>query len=69
LSGEVRADLDSEVAVHALMGAFMFHRIAEGMLRSARADLKQRPQIPVNRFRRTRGLSMREERTERNSSC
>jgi AcrR family transcriptional regulator len=28
--GEVRADLDSEVAVHALMGAFMYHRIAEG---------------------------------------
>jgi AcrR family transcriptional regulator len=28
--GEVRRDLDSEVAVHALMGAFMFHRIAEG---------------------------------------
>ena len=28
--GEVREDLDSEVAVHALMGAFMCHRIAEG---------------------------------------
>jgi AcrR family transcriptional regulator len=28
--GEVRKDLDSEVAVHALMGAFMYHRIAEG---------------------------------------
>lgn len=28
--GEVRADLDSEVAVHALMGAFMYHRIATG---------------------------------------
>ena len=28
--GEVRRDLDSEVAVHALMGAFMYHRIAEG---------------------------------------
>jgi AcrR family transcriptional regulator len=28
--GEVRADLDSEVAVHALMGAFMYHRIAAG---------------------------------------
>lgn len=28
--GEVRADLDSDVAVHALMGAFMYHRIAEG---------------------------------------
>ena len=28
--GEVRADLDSEIAVHALMGAFMFYRIAEG---------------------------------------
>ena len=28
--GEVRADLDCEVAVHALMGAFMYHRIAEG---------------------------------------
>ena len=31
--GEVRADLDSEVAVHALMGAFMYHRIAEGQPR------------------------------------
>ena len=28
--GEVRPDLDSEVAVHALMGAYMYHRIAEG---------------------------------------
>ena len=28
--GEVRPDLDSEVAVHALMGAFMYHRIARG---------------------------------------
>ena len=28
--GEIRADLDSDVAVHALMGAFMYHRIAEG---------------------------------------
>jgi hypothetical protein len=28
--GEVRRDLDSELAVHALMGAFMLHRIAEG---------------------------------------
>lgn len=28
--GEVRRDLDSEIAVHALMGAFMYHRIAEG---------------------------------------
>jgi AcrR family transcriptional regulator len=28
--GEVRADLDSQVAVHALMGAFMYHRIAAG---------------------------------------
>jgi AcrR family transcriptional regulator len=28
--GEVRPDLDSEVAVHALMGAFMYYRIAEG---------------------------------------
>jgi AcrR family transcriptional regulator len=28
--GEVRTDLDSEVAVHALMGAFMYHRIAAG---------------------------------------
>jgi AcrR family transcriptional regulator len=28
--GEIRPDLDSELAVHALMGAFMFHRIAEG---------------------------------------
>lgn len=28
--GEVRRDLDSEVAVHALMGAYMYHRIAEG---------------------------------------
>ncbi len=28
--GEVRKDLDAEVAVHALMGAFMYHRIAEG---------------------------------------
>jgi AcrR family transcriptional regulator len=28
--GEVREDLDSEVAVHALMGAFMYHRVAEG---------------------------------------
>jgi AcrR family transcriptional regulator len=28
--GEVRADLDTEVAVQALMGAFMYHRIAEG---------------------------------------
>src|SRR5947209_18259547 len=28
--GEVRGDLDSEVAVHALLGAFMYHRIAAG---------------------------------------
>jgi AcrR family transcriptional regulator len=28
--GEVRPDLDSEVAVHALMGAYMYHRIAAG---------------------------------------
>jgi AcrR family transcriptional regulator len=28
--GEIRKDLDSEIAVHALMGAFMYHRIAEG---------------------------------------
>lgn len=28
--GEIRRDLDSEVAVHALMGAFMYHRIAAG---------------------------------------
>ena len=28
--GEVRKDLDSKVAVHALMGAFMYHRIAAG---------------------------------------
>jgi AcrR family transcriptional regulator len=28
--GEVRQDLDVDVAVHALMGAFMYHRIAEG---------------------------------------
>jgi AcrR family transcriptional regulator len=28
--GEVRADLDSDVAVHALMGAFMYHSIAQG---------------------------------------
>jgi AcrR family transcriptional regulator len=28
--GEVRPDLDSELAVHALLGAFMYHRIAVG---------------------------------------
>ncbi len=28
--GEVRPGLDSDVAVHALMGAFLYHRIAEG---------------------------------------
>jgi AcrR family transcriptional regulator len=28
--GEVRPDLDSKVAVHALLGAFMYHRIAAG---------------------------------------
>ena len=28
--GEVRKDLDSEVAVHAIMGAVMYHRIATG---------------------------------------
>jgi AcrR family transcriptional regulator len=28
--GEIRVDLDSELAVHALMGAFMYHRIATG---------------------------------------
>jgi AcrR family transcriptional regulator len=28
--GEVREDLDAEVAVHALLGAFMYHRIASG---------------------------------------
>jgi AcrR family transcriptional regulator len=28
--GEIRPDLDSQVAVHALLGAFMYHRIAEG---------------------------------------
>jgi AcrR family transcriptional regulator len=38
LRGEVRADLDSEIAVHALMGAFMFHRIAEGQPRKGWAE-------------------------------
>jgi AcrR family transcriptional regulator len=28
--GEVRKDLDSEVAVYAVLGAFMYHRFAEG---------------------------------------
>lgn len=28
--GEIRPDLDSQVAVHALLGAFMYHRIATG---------------------------------------
>jgi AcrR family transcriptional regulator len=28
--GEIRPDLDSQVAVHALLGAFMYHRIAAG---------------------------------------
>ena|SRR5947209_19016897 len=28
--GEVRQDLDTDVAVHALMGSFLFHKIAEG---------------------------------------
>jgi len=28
--GEIRPDLDVDVAVHALMGAFLYHRIAEG---------------------------------------
>jgi tetracycline repressor-like protein len=28
--GEIRKDLDTEVAVHALMGAFMYHRLARG---------------------------------------
>jgi AcrR family transcriptional regulator len=28
--GEIRRQLDSEVAVHALLGAFMYHRIASG---------------------------------------
>ena len=28
--GEVRQDLDTDVAVHALMGAFLYHRLAEG---------------------------------------
>ena len=28
--GEVRKDLDSEIAVHAIMGAFMYHRMAQG---------------------------------------
>lgn len=28
--GEIRPDLDSQVAVHALLGAFMYHRIAQG---------------------------------------
>jgi len=28
--GEIRPDLDAEVAVHALLGAFMYHRIATG---------------------------------------
>ena len=36
--GEVRADLDCEVAVHALMGAFMFHRIAEGQPKKGWAE-------------------------------
>ena len=36
--GEVRADLDSEIAVHALMGAFMFYRIAEGQPKKGWAE-------------------------------
>jgi AcrR family transcriptional regulator len=28
--GEIRQDLDTDVAVHALMGAFLYHRIARG---------------------------------------
>ena len=28
--GEIRQDLDTDVAVHALMGAFLYHRIAQG---------------------------------------
>ncbi len=36
--GEVRADLDSEIAVHALMGAFMYHRIAAGQPRKGWAE-------------------------------
>jgi AcrR family transcriptional regulator len=28
--GDIRLDLDSQIAVHALMGAFMYHRIAAG---------------------------------------
>jgi AcrR family transcriptional regulator len=36
--GEVRADLDSEIAVHALMGAFMFHRIASGQPKKGWAE-------------------------------
>jgi AcrR family transcriptional regulator len=36
--GEVRTDLDSEIAVHALMGAFMFHRIAAGQPKKGWAE-------------------------------
>jgi AcrR family transcriptional regulator len=36
--GEVRGDLDSEVAVHALMGAFMYHRIATGQPKKGWAE-------------------------------
>lgn len=36
--GEVRTNLDSEVAVHALMGAFMYHRIAHGQPKKGWAE-------------------------------
>jgi hypothetical protein len=36
--GEIRPDLDSEVAVHALMGAFMYHRIAHGQPKKGWAE-------------------------------
>ena len=36
--GEVRGDLDVEVAVHALMGAFLYHRIAHGQPKKGWAE-------------------------------
>src|SRR2546429_363850 len=36
--GEVRPDLDSELAVHALLGAFMYHRIAVGQPKKGWAE-------------------------------
>ena len=54
--GEVRADLDSDVAVHALMGAFMYHSIAQGQPKKGWSRARGGPALAGLRGARSTGL-------------